>query len=391
MANRTASIIINAKIKDENGKDIGWRRGKVVISRNGQRKPGVMLYGGKEVPYSDGVFQIRHYDGDRLVYTTVGKEVTGSRGKKGYYAKEYEEGYSKAASLAEKLVIKMRREAENAILGIKPEPEPEEKKTLAELAEDYLTKKRSPSLELSYSAIHQYEQALNAFVANSKTQYVSDVTEQDITAFADKFKAEGYARKSIAMRYTIIRGFLAAHGVVLSKLIDTATHRKLASKPERHTEPYTPQELDKLTAASDPYHQMVWTLLLSSGMRMSEAMHLTWSNIDFVKNSINVVGEQRINRLNHGKSVVVKFATKTKRGRKVPLFPSLRTALQSWREQNPRTIYVVGTRSDLPNNHWLPKLKEFAHEAGIECGVCDGCAAGTGCEKIKSVKFCRSC
>jgi integrase len=132
---------------------------------------------------------------------------------------------------------------------------------------------------------------------------------------------------------------------------------------------------------------MVWTLLLSSGMRMSEAMHLTWSNIDFVKNSINVVGEQRINRLNHGKSVVVKFATKTKRGRKVPLFPSLRTALQSWREQNPRTIYVVGTRSDLPNNHWLPKLKEFAHEAGIECGVCDGCAAGTGCEKFYIHKF----
>ena len=97
MANRTASIIINAKIKDENGNDIGWRRGKVVTSRNGQRKPGVMLYGGKEVPYSDGVFQIRHYDGDRLLYTTVGKEVTGSRGKKGYYAKEYEEGYSRTA------------------------------------------------------------------------------------------------------------------------------------------------------------------------------------------------------------------------------------------------------------------------------------------------------
>ena len=346
-----------------------------------------MLYGKKEVPYTDGVFQIRQYVGDRLVYTTVGKEVTGSRNAMGYWDKEYGEGYSKAASLLSQLQAKLRRDADNAILGFDPDPEPEVKKTLAQCVEDYLEKKRSPSLELSYSAVHQYEQALNALLTVSKAKYVADMTGQDIMAFADKFKAEGYSRKSISMRYTIVRGFLAAHGVPPATLIDSATHRKLSSKPEAHTEPYTPQELDKLLAVSDPYHQMVWTLLLSTGLRMSEAMHLTWSNVDFDKNAITVPGEQRVNRLNHGKPVVVEFQTKTKKGRKIPLFPSLATALQLWREQNSRSIYVAGTRSDLPNNHWLSKLKEFAHEAGLDCGVCDGCASGKGCEKFYLHKF----
>lgn len=376
MPNRTANLIINANLPG-----VGWRRGKIVISRNGQRKPGVMLYGDTEVPYSRGVFQIRHYDGDRLVYTTVGKEIAESHNKKGYYEKEYEDGYSKAVEMLERFQAKLRRDVDNSILGIKPESEPEEQKTLAQCVEEYLTKKRSPSLELSYSAIHQYEQALNTFVSVAKAQHVSDVTERDITETADRFKSQGYARKSIAMRYSTIRGFLAAHGVVLGKLIDTATHRKLSSKPEPHTEPYTPQEVDKLMAASDPYYKIVWTLLLSTGLRMSEAMHLTWTNVDFEKNAINVVGEQRVNRTNHGKSVVVEFSTKTKKGRKIPMFPSLRSALLAWREQHPKTIYVVGTRSDLPNNHWLRKQKEFAHEAGLDCGVCDGCASGGGCEK----------
>lgn len=118
---------------------------------------------------------------------------------------------------------------------------------------------------------------------------------------------------------------------------------------------------------------------------MREAMHLTWANVreDF----INVPGEQKINHMNHGKLVVVKFSTKTRKGRKIPLFPSLKMALQAWRDQHPHTIYVVGTRSDLPNNHWLRKLKEFAHTAGLDCGVCDGCASGAGCEKYYLHKF----
>jgi integrase len=234
-------------------------------------------------------------------------------------------------------------------------------------------------LELSYSALHQYEQTLNTFLEVAKAKTIAAVTKQDVTAMTDKFKAEGYARKSIAIRYGIVRGFLASHGVVLGKLIDPATHQRLASLPDPHTEPYMASEIDRLMAVSTPYYQMVWTLLLSTGMRMSEAMNLVWANVG--DDSINVVGEQRINRMNHGKAVVVTFQTKTKKGRKLPLFPSLKVALQAWRVQNPHTIYVAGTRSDLPNNHWLRKLKEFAHKAGLDCGVCDGCAAGTGCEK----------
>jgi hypothetical protein len=250
MANKVATLIVNANLPG-----VGWRRGKIVMAKNGQRKPGVVLYGGKAVPYSQGVFQIRHYEGAKLVYTTVGKETTGSHGNKDFYEKEYEDGYPKAVAMLEKFQILQRQAADNAILGITPAPAPEVQKTLAQCVEDYLTKKRSPSLDLSYASIHLYEQVLTAFVANTTAKYVADVTERDVTALMDKYKDEGYARKSIAMRYTTIRGFLAAHGVVLGKLIDSATHRKLSAKPEPHTEPYSASEIDRLMAASDPYYQ----------------------------------------------------------------------------------------------------------------------------------------
>jgi hypothetical protein len=137
VANRSASLIINANVPG-----IGWRRGKIVISRNGQLKPGVMLYGGREVPCPGGVFQIRRYDGDRLVYITVGKD------------------YLAADTMLDELEAKLRRDADNAILGIEPKPEPEVQKTLAQCVEEYLINKRSPSLELGYSAIHQCDPSI---------------------------------------------------------------------------------------------------------------------------------------------------------------------------------------------------------------------------------------
>ena len=118
---------------------------------------------------------------------------------------------------------RLQRDALDTLAGVGPESEPTAAKTLTQCVDEYLTKKRSPSLELSYAAIHQYEQALTMFLIVTKAKYVSDVTEQDITRFADLLKGKGYSRKSIAMRYTIIRGFLTAHGVVLDKLMAAST------------------------------------------------------------------------------------------------------------------------------------------------------------------------
>jgi integrase len=89
-----------------------------------------------------------------------------------------------------------------------------------------------------------------------------------------------------------LRGFLKASGVNLADLIDLSTHRQLSKKPDTNVEPYTVAQIETLMAACDPYHRLVFTLLLSTGMRMQEGMNLTWEQIKWDTNQIIVRGER---------------------------------------------------------------------------------------------------
>lgn len=127
----------------------------------------------------------------------------------------------------------------------------------------------------------------------------------------------------------------------------------------------------------------MFRFLLGTGLRFRSASHLTWANIDFARNFINVAGEQTITRTfrsrKAGKVVtaLVQSKSKSRKGRQVPLFPSVKAILLKWREANPTSIYVFGTRSDMPNDHWLEKGKEFWKAVGLNCGVCPSCATKT--------------
>jgi integrase/recombinase XerD len=361
MANRTATLIRYAKLPN-----VGWRRGTLVKAKNGQFKPGFMIYNGQEFEASQGVYQSRTYNGKTAIHVSVGNDLA-------------------AAQVMLKKHIAVREKAENeAILGIPPEPKPEERTTLADLASAYIADKLSPSQGLSRTSTRLYENTLKSFVAYAKRQYVTDVIKQDITGFIDLLMEQGYAQKSRVMRYTVVRGFLQNSGIDLKTLIDPATHKRLKVKPEAVTEPYTQTQLEKLFAVCTPYYRMVFTVLLHTGMRFREANHLTWANVKWGENKIFVPGEQRITH----KGKTVTFQSKSRKSRKIPMYGSLKAALMEWREQNPNAIYVVGSpRGDQPNNHWLEYGNQFWNDAELNCGVCDGCNERGECEQFYLHKF----
>lgn len=68
--NRAASLVRYAKIEN-----LGWRRGSIVSSKNGRVKPDAMMYDRKEyrIPASSH-YPIRHYQGNKAVYVTVGSD-----------------------------------------------------------------------------------------------------------------------------------------------------------------------------------------------------------------------------------------------------------------------------------------------------------------------------
>lgn len=389
-----ASLVRYAKIDG-----LGWRRGSIVSSKNGRVKPDAMLCAGKEyrIP-AESAYQIRHYQDGKAVYVTVGSD---------YYA---------ARAMLEKLTASRQHEAAEAVLGIiKPKPQ-DAPRTLADELGAYLLKKKSPSLNLSVTSIHLYTTTLTAFVQRCGRTYASEVTETDVINFIDWLKIEGcaervwvtttegkkirvdgdrkgYGPKSLVMRYIAVRGFLRSCGVQVEKVIDAANHKRLSAKPEPNTNPYSQDELNRFFAACGDKYRLIFTFLLATGMRFREASHLTWSNVDFARNVIVIPGTQRVNRRYRDRKTgqmadkAVEFKTKSRKSREVPIFASLRILLEQWQKGHPNTVYVFGTRSDVPDGHWLEKGKQFWREAGLNCGVCDGCAEHGECDHFYQHRF----
>jgi integrase len=350
--NHKASIVVYARL------DCGWRRGSLIETRNNRIKENAMLYNGVEYSTPNPTYQIRTYVGSQAKYTTVGNDLAAAQATLGRYT------------------ATRQIESANEALGIIPEQKPEEKKSLTTLVGEYLAEKKSPALGLSRTMIGTYEVTLTEFLNLSKRVYADEVTGKDITDYVDRLKLDGYGQKVRSMRYTALRGFLRRVGVDVDRLIDKSTSRRLMQKPETKTDPFSKHEIDTLLAHCDPYYRMVFSLLLMTGLRREEGAHLTWANVHFDRNEIAIPASQSINK--GGK--VLKFNTKSKKSRIVPLFGSLKAELLKWREQHPDAVYVLGAPGkDTPNTGWLMTGKRLWHEAGLDCHVCAGCAKGTGC------------
>jgi hypothetical protein len=74
MANRIATLIRYAKLPE-----LGWRRGTLVKAKNGQYKPGVMVYNKQELDANNGVYQFARIRVRRL--STSASETTSQRHK----------------------------------------------------------------------------------------------------------------------------------------------------------------------------------------------------------------------------------------------------------------------------------------------------------------------
>ena len=57
MANRRVTLVRNCKTPD------GWRRYPAAFGKNGRIKPHVVIVGGREQRFPEGVYQLRTYEG----------------------------------------------------------------------------------------------------------------------------------------------------------------------------------------------------------------------------------------------------------------------------------------------------------------------------------------
>ena len=69
--NRTLSLIRYAKLEGK-----GWRRGSVVLNKNGKLRHPFMMHGGEAIEAPNGRYQLVRYEGKREVYTDLGNDPT---------------------------------------------------------------------------------------------------------------------------------------------------------------------------------------------------------------------------------------------------------------------------------------------------------------------------
>ena len=135
--------------------------------------------------------------------------------------------------------------------------------------------------------------------------YLRDVRLQDLTpdlisrtyykAFVETTTVRGtsYSESTIKQTATYFKGCLN-DAVDSGKLVKNPHNKKVKlpnGRPAKEVRPYSPEEQQKIVAfckGSQLQHDHIIYFLIATGLRVGEAVVLTWDDIDFQKNKINI-------------------------------------------------------------------------------------------------------
>lgn len=337
MANKTVTLIRQCKT------DAGWRRYPVVIGGNGKVKPGFVLVKGKPVANDTGHFELRYYIGSKLKYENVGNNAADALAqclRKSKLLAVRDDAKAAGAKLVEEKGRTALKAVSNAFV---------------EAAED----------RGSLVAAASYKRAATEFLGVVGRTYADEVVAADFTKFQKALAKRNQSERTISNKHKLVVAFAKFAGV------DTAEIPRNAPKFDvTLPQVYTSEQLEALfSSLTSEYHQVVFNLLLKTGMREQEAMFAQWADIDFRLRTLLVRSKPELG-----------FRIKDREERSIPLTDDLVTLLKAYKESAPGRVFVIGTANDQPPTKLLRTLKRAAHHAGLNCGLCTSCTERNECE-----------
>jgi integrase len=346
MANRKVALVRKCKTPD------GWRRYPVVMAANGKVKPDAVIVDGKEATFSTGHYELRSYVGSKVAYERVPGNAT-----EALAALKLAQKRANAVAMAGNAGVQIVEETGRRTLR-------GEYKKFIQAAKD----------RGSNEAAEVYALALDEFLSGCPKVYVDELDKMDVTRFHVALKARGMAARTVHNRHMSVRAFIIALGL---------DPKALAGKAPRFDktlpEIFEPGELAKFFGSlSTDYDRLLFTLLLKTGLREREAMHLEWADISFAHRTLKVRSKSQ-----HGHKI------KDAEERELTLTDDLIMALQAYRETSGHRL-IFGKRGgavDAPDGHLLRRCKVLARKAGLNCDRCDTCQKRNECEKWFLHKF----
>jgi integrase len=342
MANKAVGLVRLCKT------DSGWRRLPVVMGRNGKLRPGFALVKGSPVFYPEGHYLLRTYQGTKTVYQNVGNNPTDALNAQ-HRATHLQlvKGSARAAG------IKIVEDPVHSSSGLL--------KKRNEFIERHKDKGQTRASQTSQIAIDDFLEA-------TLHTHADQINEASVLLFYRYLRKRGNQDRTIYNKHVSLFGWFKWLGLDVKKLAD-----KPPAFTEKEVKTFDPEDLTTLFAACTRYQFVVFETLLKTGLRMQEAMHLEWTNVDFRRKTIRV--RERFDSDGHNVTI------KDRAERTIPLSDDLATTLKAWKEERKGTRLVLGTANDTPNWKWLQTLKRVVRRAGLNCEHCKGCKNTKECSQ----------
>jgi integrase len=331
MANRTVTIVRICKTEN------GWRRYPAAFGRNGRIRPGWVMEGGEPRYYEQGRYELRMFEGSKLVYVPAGENA------------------AEALSARERMEHKLTAKASAKAAGMILPPEDPSRVSLAAKTREFI---RDAGQRGAMVAADVNRLVTAEFLRVVKKAYADEIRREDLFDFHAALRKRGCADRTIANKHARVTSFLRFAGV----------DRKILPPPPRYDETlptiYRSEEIADILGAADGYMHLVIDLALKCGLRDQEIMHLEWPDIHRRDRVLRVSSKQHYG-----------FRVKDSEERDIPVPEDLLKELEKWHKAHPEGTLVLPTRRGKPNAKLLRALKLLARDTGLGCGQCEGCRA----------------
>lgn len=163
--------------------------------------------------------------------------------------------------------------------------------TVKELGDEWLTREKEPTL--SPQAFYQLRLRLNKYIyAAFGDRKVQSLTRDEIEDFYREYllgKAGNSVAVEVEKRFKELLRYAVKENIIQTNPHEYAVVPK--SKSISRVEAFTPEEQEKIVAYLKKNMNsinMLFYLLLTTGMRVSEACALTWDDVDLKTGAINI-------------------------------------------------------------------------------------------------------
>lgn len=301
---------------------------------NGRIKPLYAVIDNELEHHPEGVYHLRYVKGSKRVWESVGTDA---------YAAITAQLKKEKTFAAQAAGVKVIEES-NPGAGTERE--------LANAIVVYLSEVKAAKAKSTYTA---YKDTLRRFSQCCSKRTLDALDRADILQYVGVLRGEKMSARTISNHLTHLKTFFL-HFELKWPLFKTDRVRYT----QKTVEAYNTEQLSRLFAACNQDETELFQFLVCTGVREQEAVHATWTDVDFTRKKFHV-REKRDHLV---------FTPKDKEERAIPIPDVLVELLLARRKRLPNSRLIFPGPDGKPDQHFLRILQNLAFRAALNCGEC---------------------